>query len=89
MAARYNFSFDTTTNWHHLNADFLAEYQVVVFLDTRPEEPAQRAAFRAYMERGERGWAFISPGFALTPSAYPAKLGLVSQYVPRIRIVRE
>src|SRR5882672_1249742 len=36
MAAKYNFSFDTTSNWENLNSDFLAEYQVVVFLDTRP-----------------------------------------------------
>ena len=47
MAAKYNFSFDTTSNWNNLNSEFLSRYQVVVFLDTRPEEPAQRAAFQA------------------------------------------
>lgn len=41
MAAKYNFGFDTTSNWQNLNSAFLARYQVVVFLDTRPEEPAQ------------------------------------------------
>src|SRR5256886_10555770 len=50
MAAKYNFTFDTTSNWHNLNADFLGPYQVVVFLDTRPEDPAERAAFQEYME---------------------------------------
>jgi hypothetical protein len=50
MATKYNFSYDTTSDWQNLNSDFLAKYQVVVFLDTRPEDPAQRAAFKAYME---------------------------------------
>jgi len=72
MAARYHFTFDTTSNWQNLNADFLAAYQVVVFLDTRPEDPAQRAAFQAYMERGGAWMGFHFAGFALTPSAYPA-----------------
>ena len=52
IAAQNNFRFDTTSNWANLNAAFLSRYDVVVFLDTRPEDPAQRAAFRAYMERG-------------------------------------
>jgi len=47
VAAKNNLSFDTTSNWQNLNSDFLARYQVVVFLDTRPEDPAQRAAFQS------------------------------------------
>src|SRR5450756_1063248 len=31
IAAKYNFSFDTTSNWKNLNSDFLSNYQVVVF----------------------------------------------------------
>ena len=38
MAAKYNFTYDATSDWRNLNADFLAAYQVVMFLDTRPEE---------------------------------------------------
>ena len=72
MAATYHFSFDTTSNWNRLNVDSLASYQVVVFLDTRPEDPAQRAAFQTYMERGGGWMGFHFAGFALTPSAYPA-----------------
>jgi hypothetical protein len=72
MAAKYHFGYDTTSNWHNLNADFLADYQVVVFLDTRPEDPAQRAAFQAYMEHGGAWMGFHFAGFALTPSAVPA-----------------
>src|SRR5258705_2450689 len=72
MAAKYNFSYDATSNWQNLNSDFLAKYQVVVFLDTRPEDPAQRAAFKEYMEHGGAWMGFHFAGFALTPSAYPA-----------------
>src|SRR5262245_389446 len=46
MAAKYNFSYDSTDNWANLNAEFLARYQVVLFLDTRPEAPEQREAFQ-------------------------------------------
>src|SRR5712664_3392649 len=52
MAAKYNFRYDTTSNWNNLNSEFLSRYQVVLFLDTRPEDPAQRAAFQTYMEHG-------------------------------------
>jgi hypothetical protein len=72
MAAKYNFSFDTTSNWQNLNSDSLSRYQVVVFLDTRPEDPAQRGAFQAYMEHGGAWMGFHFSGFALTPSDYPA-----------------
>lgn len=72
MAAKYNFGFDTTSNWTNLNADYLAKYQVVVFLDTRPDDPAQRAAFQTYMEHGGAWMGFHFAGFALTPSPIPA-----------------
>ena len=46
MAAKNNFSYDSTNNWSNLNAEFLSKYQVVLFLDTRPEAPEQRLAFQ-------------------------------------------
>ena len=71
MAATHNFSYDSTNNWSNLNADFLGKYQVVLFLDTRPEAPEQRLAFQKYMENGG-GWiGFHFSAFALTPSAFP------------------
>lgn len=71
-AAKYNFRYDTTSDWSKLNEDTLARYQVVVFLDRRPEQPEQRAAFQAYMERGGAWMGFHFAGFALTPSEVPA-----------------
>lgn len=69
MAEKYNFTYDTTRNWSNLNEKFLAQYQVVLFLDTRPENPAQRAAFQKYMENGGGWMGFHFAAFALTPSA--------------------
>ena len=72
VAAKYHFQLDTTSNWTNLNDRFLGDYQVVVFLDTRPEDPGQRAAFQRYMEHGGAWMGFHFAGFALTPSAVAA-----------------
>lgn len=66
----HNFVYDTTSNWSNLNEAFLADYDVVVFLDTRPEAPAQRAAFEKYMENGGAWLGFHFAAFSLTPSAF-------------------
>src|SRR6478752_2757146 len=55
MAKAYHFSYDSTANWANLNIEYLKKYQVVIFLDTRPEAPEQRAAFETYMKNGG-GW---------------------------------
>jgi uncharacterized protein len=71
MAVKYNFGYDSTNNWNNMNAEFLSHYQVVIFLDTRPDSASQRAAFQKYMEKGGAWMGFHFSGFALTPSAYP------------------
>jgi hypothetical protein len=71
LAAQYHFQYDSTDNWNNLDSAFLAQYQVVLFLDTRPESKIQREAFRSYMERGGAWMGFHFAGFALTPSDYP------------------
>ena len=71
IALKYNFIYDSTNNWDNLNASFLSKYDVVIFLDTRPELPAQRDAFKKYMDQGGAWMGFHFAGFALTPSAYP------------------
>jgi hypothetical protein len=70
MAAKYHFTYEATTDWNSLNAGFLSQYQVVIFLDTRPEVPAQREAFQKYMENGGAWMGFHFAAFALTSSAY-------------------
>lgn len=71
LAAARGFSYESTTDWSRLRGDLEGRYQVVLFLDTRPEDPAQRAAFRHYMEHGGAWLGFHFSGFALTPSKYP------------------
>jgi len=71
MAALYNFSYDSTNNWNNLNEEFLSHYQVVVFLDTRPEKTTQRDAFKKYMDKGGAFIGFHFAGFALNNSAFP------------------
>jgi len=70
MAVKHGFAYDSTNHWENLNTEFLSKYQVVLFLDTRPEDPAQRAAFQKYMENGGGWMGFHFAAFALTPSAF-------------------
>ena len=71
MAMQFNFTYDSTNDWTKLNIAFLSNYRVVLFLDTRPEAPDQRAAFKQYMENGGSWMGFHFAGFALTPSEFP------------------
>jgi hypothetical protein len=71
MANLYNFSYDSTNDWSKLNEQFLAQYQVVLFLDTRPEKPSHRDAFKKYMDNGGAFIGFHFAGFALNNSDFP------------------
>lgn len=71
QAKQYGFKYDSTDDWTKLNKSILKKYDVVLFFDTRPETPEQRAAFQDYMEHGGGWLGFHFAGFALTPSAYP------------------
>jgi hypothetical protein len=73
QAAQYHFQYDSTNDWKLMNTQNLAKYQIVLFLDTRPEDTAQRAAFENYMHHGGAWMGFHFAGFALTPSTYPQK----------------
>lgn len=71
MGLKYNFTYDSTANWSNMNAEFLSHYQVVLFLDTRADNPEQRAAFEKYMKNGGGWMGFHFAAFALTPSDFP------------------
>jgi len=66
-----NFTYDSTNNWDNLNREFLKNYDVVLFLDTRPDSLGQRKAFEQYMNGGGAWMGFHFSAFALTPSAFP------------------
>ena len=71
MALQYNFIYDSTGDWNDMNYEFLSRYQVVIFLDSRPDSAEQRDAFRDYMENGGAWMGFHFAAFSLTPSAFP------------------
>lgn len=71
QAAEHHFMYDSTSDWANLNDKFLSGYQVVIFLDTRPETPEQRKAFERYMKDGGAWMGFHFAAFALSPSTYP------------------
>ncbi|MEO6894286.1 MAG: ThuA domain-containing protein [Ginsengibacter sp.] len=70
-AKKYNFIYDSTNDWNNLNSKFLSQYQTVIFLDTRPDDPVQRKAFQQYMKNGGAWMGFHFSAFALTPSDFP------------------
>ncbi|MEP6674916.1 MAG: ThuA domain-containing protein [Ferruginibacter sp.] len=71
MGELHHFHFDSTNQWSNMNDSFLSHYQVVLFLDTRPEDSTQRVAFKKYMEHGGAWMGFHFAAFALTGSDYP------------------
>jgi hypothetical protein len=71
MGAKYNFTYDSTNDWNNMNDSFLSNYNVVIFLDTRPDDSLQRIAFEKYMKHGGAWLGFHFSAFALTPSKYP------------------
>src|SRR4029077_19100880 len=52
LAAKNNFTFDSTSNWDDMNDFNLGKYQVVVWLNDEPSKAGQRRAFQEYMENG-------------------------------------
>ena len=66
-----HFIYDSTNQWSNLNDEFLSQYQIVIFLDARPEDQDQRLAFQRYMEQGGAWLGFHFAAFALTPSDFP------------------
>lgn len=71
MAKKYHFTYDSTNDWSNLNAEFISHYQILIFLDSRPDDSSQRAAFEEYMKNGGAWMGFHFSAFALTPSDYP------------------
>jgi hypothetical protein len=55
LAAKKNLTFDATTDWTKLNETDLKPYRLILWLNSFPQTPEQRAAFEKYMEHGG-GW---------------------------------
>jgi hypothetical protein len=52
MAAMHGFSYETTPDWERIKTVAPARGRVLVFLDDKPKELTQQAAFQRYMEAG-------------------------------------
>lgn len=71
IGKQYGFSYDSTKNWSDCNLTNLSKYQVVIFMDERPEDPAQRAAFQKYIENGGAWIGCHGSAFAMANSGQP------------------
>lgn len=68
MGRQHNFTYDSARGWDRMTPEVLSQYQVVLFLDSRPDSANHRKAFEQYMENGGGFIAFHFAGFALTTS---------------------
>lgn len=71
VAKASGFSYESTSDWTKLNAENLKKYQVVIFLDTRPDVPEQRLAFEQFVKAGGGFFGFHFSAFALDGSQVP------------------
>ncbi len=78
MGKKHHFIYDSTNDWTKMTTDFLSKYDVIVFLDTRPDSLPQREVFQKYMENGGAWMGFHFSAFALDSFCFSAGLGLVS-----------
>jgi len=71
LGKRIGFTYDSTKVWTDCNTAKLSQYQVVIFMDERPEDPGQRAAFRKFIADGGAFIACHGSGFELAGSQQP------------------
>ena len=70
LKSQRQLNYTCTSDWNKMTFDTLTKYDVILFLDTRPEQEEQRLAFQKYMESGG-GWiGFHFAAFSLKNSAY-------------------
>jgi uncharacterized protein len=80
LSKKEGFTYTATNDWDLLNTNNLSNYDLVLFLDTRPDSVPQREAFEKYMENGGAWIGFHFCAFALTPSTYPQNWDWYHEY---------
>ena len=63
LAARDNFTFESTSDWANMNDSYLKKYQLVIWLTDSPTKAEQRLAFQHYMENGGAWLGFHAAGY--------------------------
>ena len=71
LAQKHNFVFDSTTDWHNLNENYLKNYQLVLWLNNSPSDPDERRAFQKYMESGGAWLGFHASGYNDKDTGWP------------------
>jgi YVTN family beta-propeller protein len=71
LAAKNNFTFDSTSNWDDMNDFNLGKYQVVVWLNDEPSKAGQRRAFQQYIENGGAWLGFHVAAYNDKDSSWP------------------
>ncbi|HVV19490.1 MAG TPA: RICIN domain-containing protein [Pseudonocardiaceae bacterium] len=70
IAAQYDFSYQSTTDWSRLDSITPSQYQVVMFLDDLPQSADERAGFQRYMASGGGFFGFHVSAFNTDPSTW-------------------
>ena len=70
IAGQQDFTFDATTDWTNLNDNYLANYNIILWLNDAPQTDEQRAAFERYINRGGAWIGFHAAGFNLPDSKW-------------------
>jgi len=52
IAEQQQFTFDATRDWSNLNDNYLANYDLIIWLNDFPKDDEQRAALERYVNRG-------------------------------------
>jgi len=71
LAQKHNFIFDSTTDWRNLNETYLKNYQLVLWLNGSPTDPAQRSAFEKYINSGGAWLGFHAAGYNDKDTGWP------------------
>jgi len=69
-AATNAFTYEATPDWERLKTIVPARGRVLLFLDDKPKDPAQQAAFQAYMEAGGAWMGFHFAAYNADPSEW-------------------
>jgi type 1 glutamine amidotransferase len=70
-AKQDGYDFVSTTRWGDLNAGYLANCRVVIWLDDEPHTPAQEQAFQKYMTSGGAWLGFHVVGYTEKKTTWP------------------
>ncbi|HZY82790.1 MAG TPA: ThuA domain-containing protein [Cyclobacteriaceae bacterium] len=70
LSVQQKFTFNSTRDWSNLNDKFLAEYDVVIWLNDFPKDDDQRAAFERFINRGGAWYGCHVSAFNLPSSEW-------------------